>query len=43
MKTIKEIEKRMLEIKEELKNEDADFEALENEFDELEEERKVLL
>lgn len=43
MKTIKEIEKRMLEIQKELENEDADFEALEREFDELQEQRNVLI
>lgn len=43
MKTLEEINKRMAEISEELKDENADVESLSNEVDELQEERKALV
>lgn len=43
MKTLEEINKRMAEISEKLKDENADVESLSNEVDELQEERKALV
>lgn len=43
MKTLEEINKRMAEISEEIKDENADVETLSKEVDELQEERKVLV
>ena len=43
MGRIKEIEKRMAEIAEELNNPDADVDALANEVDRLQEEKRKLL